>query len=323
MKKLMILILLCMLQTSIITADIFTAGGSGGNEIIIGGNQMQGFFTGIPEEEAPPSEEETPSNGRGGPGKVIISNFKLDKTFFSVEMKKGEHYQEQIIITNTGTKNLTINISSTLEKYIFPAEESFILKVGEIKNIKFDIYVSEKEKADVYIGKINFNSKNIKKSVNVVLDIKEKAPLFDIKTIVSKKYILPGGKVTAKIIILNLGDLKNIDVELEYHITDFDNKIYSSKKESLAINDSFKGEVFLETPKDIKVGKYLFYSKVNYGEISAASYDTFSIIKETFFFIIVIILSIFILITLLIIILRIKKEKKKRLKQMMEYENIK
>jgi len=284
-------------------------GGSGGDEIVIGGSQIQTFFTGIPEEEVPPYEE-TP----GGGGVKTISNFKLDKTFFSVEMKKGKHHQEQITATNIGDRDLIINISSTLEKFIFPEEESFILKVGESKNIKFDIYVSEKEKTNVYMGKINFNSRNINKFVNVVLDIKEKVPLFDIKTTILKKYIFPGRRITANIIILNLGDLKNIDVELEYYIIDFENNTYNPKKESFAINDSFTGKVFLEIPKDIELGQYVFYSKVNYGNISASSYDTFSVIREiSFYMMMTIILSLAILIIVLVlIIIHLKRKKQKR-----------
>jgi len=283
-----------------VVADIFRVGNPGGDEIVIGSPTE--VFTGIPEEVS----EEAPSNG-GGRAKVY--NFELDKTFFAIEMIKGKHYQEEIIITNDGTEDLIINISLTnLEEFIFPEEESFILKTGESKNIKFDIYVSERKKADVYIGKINFNSRNIDRFVNVILDIRERAPLFDIKTTILKKYIVPGGKVTANLVILNLGDLKNIDVELEYQIRDFDNKTYASKKESFAINNSFTGEVFLETPKDSKIGDYIFYSKVSYENISAGSYDTFIIEKVSFLMWLITVLIIIVVIILVSMIIKKKKE---------------
>ena len=254
-----------------------------------------------------PSAVSPEGTGEGAGVSEIKKSFQLDKTFFSVEMKRGEHRQEQITLTNDGTEDLTINISITsLEKFIFPEQESFILKTGESKSITFDIYVSEKERADVYIGKINFNAKDLNRFVNVILDVKEKSPLFDIKTTVFKKYIPPGGKVIAEVFILNLGDLKNIDVELESKILDFDNKTYSSKKESFAINDSFKGKVFLETPKDIKIGDYVFYSKVSYKNISASSYDTFIIEKVSFLMWAIIVLILIVMI-FLIAFLIIKK----------------
>jgi len=308
MKKLVILIflctvLLCILQNSIITADIFNVGNPGGDQIVIGGSQKD-IFTGIPEAPVTP-----PVGGGNGGGRIY--NFELSKTFLALEIKKGIHYQEEIIIINNGTEDLTINISITnLGEFIFLEQGIFVLKAGERKNIRLDIYVSESLKNDVYIGKINFNSLNINKFVNVVLDVKEKTPLFDIKTTILKKYIVPGGKVRANLVILNLGDLKNIDVELEYQVRDFDNKTYTSKKESFAINDSFTGEVFLETPKYIKLGDYIFYSKVNYGDISASSYDVFVIEKVSFIMWLITVLIIIDVIILIAIIIKRKSEKK-------------
>lgn len=291
MKKILILIILCILQIFILVTisdfdkftiialaitsfDIFTAGESGGGEISVGGEDS--FLTGIP-----PEEEEV--SGGGGGGRNKIYNFELNKGFFSVKMKKGENYQQEILVTNTGTEDLVINISILISKdFVFVESKSFLLKKGETKTIKFDMYVSEKENSEVYIGKIIFNYADIDRIVNFVLDVQDKVPLFDIKTTILKKYVFPGGKVKANIFILNLGDLKNIDVELEYHVRDFDNNTYSSKKESFKINDSFEGEIFLETPKDIKIGDYIFYSKVSYKDITANSYDTFSIEKLSY-----------------------------------------
>ena len=260
-----------------------------------------------------PSGSTPSSGGGGGGGGAVVSkvySFGLNKEFFTIEMVKGKTYQEQIILTNDGTEDLTINISITnLEKFVFPGEENFVLKRGEIKSINFNIYVSEIEGADVYVGKINFSSQNIDKSVNVVLDVKDKFPLFDIKTTILKKYVAPRGKVIANIFILNLGDLRNIDVDLEYQVRDFDNITYTSKKEAFALNESFTGDVFLEIPKDTKIGNYIFYSTVNYGNISASSYDTFIVEKISIVIWMIIVLIIFVVIILLFVIIKRKKDK--------------
>jgi hypothetical protein len=58
-------------------------------------------------------------------------------------------------------------------------------------------------------------------------------------------------------------------------ISDFNNNTYASKKETFAIKDSSRKKIFIETPKNLEEGDYIFFSKVNYGDISASSYDTF------------------------------------------------
>ena len=271
-KSVIILIFLCMLQFSLVRADLLGVGYTGGgDEFSIGGAP----FTGDPTVITP-----TPPSG-GGTTIGDVYSFTLSQTFFLIRSKRGEFTEQQITIVNDGTKDLVINVSLTdIEKFIFPEIESFNLKSGETKIIKFPAYVSETEKTGVYTGKINFNSQHISKFASIVLDVKDKAPLFDIKTTILKKIISPGKKVFADINILNLGDLKNIDVELLYYLVDSQNKTYSSKKESFAINDSFSGEIFLEVPKDIELGDYLFYSTVSYGNIKASSYDTFTIISK-------------------------------------------
>jgi len=271
-KSVIILIFLCMLQVSFITADLFTVGYTGGGEeLSIGGTPPTGDPTITP--PTPPSD--------GGTSVADSYSFELSQTFFLIRLKRGELVEQQITIVNDGTKDLAINISITdIEQFVFPEIENFVLKSGETKNIKFNVYVSEGKRSEVYTGKINFNSQRISKFASIVLDVKDKAPLFDIKTTVLKKTIFPGRKIFANINILNLGDLKNIDVELLYYLIDFQNNTYVQKKESFAINDSFSGEVFLEIPRNIELGEYLFYSKVSYGNIMASSYDTFTIISK-------------------------------------------
>ena len=160
-------------------------------------------------------------------------------------------------------------------------------------------------------GKINFNSATISKFVNVVLDVKDRAPLFDIKTTVLEKYVIIGKEVLARISILNLGNLRNIDVELESNIQDFDGNIYTSKKESFAINESHTKEVFLKIPIDLKIGGYVFYSKVSYGDISASSYDTFDVSKTKKIIlsqIILIFLILSIAVVIVMIVIKIKQK---------------
>ena len=259
--------------------------------------------------------------GGGGGGGAVVSpvkvyDFKLNPSSLRIQMQKGEYYQKQIIVTNNGAGDLLINISLTnLGKFIILEKELFTLEKGETETIKFNVYASEKEEADVYLGKINFNSQHVSKSVNVVLDIKDRIPLFDMKTTILRRYLLPGDIVEAEVEIINLGDLNNISVELEYSIKNFDNETHVLKKKSFVIDKSFSEKLFLETSKDIKMGEYIFYSKVTYGDKSASSYDSFFIEKLSFLIWIIIVTVIVVLIIILVVVVFKQKRKKDNVKK--------
>lgn len=245
---------------------------------------------------------------------IKIASFKLNTTFLPIEVKKGEQKTEVITLTNDGTKNLTISISITgIKRFVFPRQDSIFLEPGETKFVKFDLYAFTNVNPDIYLGQISFNAENITKSVNVVLNIKNKLPLFDIKTTVLSKKVYPGTKVSAKVIVKNLGDNVKVDIQLESVVEDFQNRTYISKIETFAITNSSTKEVFLELPSNISLGNYIFYSKVSYGNITASSYDTFSVVKKENWIILKImggIISLLILIWLVIkiISIRIKKD---------------
>ena len=172
MKKVMIFIFLIfsILQISIITADTIMVGQSGGGEISIGATPTSASLIRTPTVAV---SSTSTIGGAGGTSVAEVKTFTLDKTFLPVEVRRGEHYQEQITIINDKTTDLTVNISITdIEKFLFPEEESFVLKPKESKTINFNIYFSENEDIDIYLGKILFSTASTSKFVNVVLDVK-------------------------------------------------------------------------------------------------------------------------------------------------------
>ena len=315
MKRGWIFLILIVIQLSVINADSFTitwGSSSQGGEFAIGGTGIGTSFIGsIP--SAPPGTP-PPIGGTPPSGGGTIQGFSPDKNLLVVTVRKGIQTQQSVTITNNETSDLQINISITdLGNFIFPNENNFILKPGESKSIIFSIYVSESETRKTLTGKINFMSKSLTKSVDVILDIKEKTPLFDIKTDLLRKVLIQGQKAFADVKIVNLGDLKNIDVELESFILDKNNQVYDSKKETFTIGDSVQKQVFLKVPKDISLGNYIFSSKVSYKDVSAQSYDSFKIIKSVIdfdvitFWIIVTIIITSIMLVLIVLVNKIKK----------------
>jgi len=225
--------------------------------------------------------------GGGGGGGGVISpnttldgnkyyNFTVSPSFFELSMNKGTYYQQLVNVTNTGENDLTITLNvEELQNFIFPQDRSFSISPGESKILRFDIYVSNSREADVYVGKIHFLTSQVRKETNVILQVNEREALFDIRTEILKKYVIPGGRVRANVTLINKGDLRNFDVHLEYKVIDFSKNEYTIKKEDFAIGHTYSDVFFLDLPKDIALGNYLFYARVSYKDVNASSYDTF------------------------------------------------
>jgi len=256
-----------------------------------------------------------PGGGGGGGGGGQISNqtggiysFYVQPTFFVAQLKKGSYYQRQIKIVNNGTKDLTIGIAVVnLSEFIFPEVQSVSLKKGESTNLTLHIYISDTRPSDVYVGKVLFRTSQLSKDTRVILDVKDKNALFDIRTKILKRYVRPGGIAMANVSIINMGDLRNFDVSLEYKAIDFDNNEYVLKKEDFAINETFNGIFELELPEDIPLGDYVFYTKIYAGNVTASSYDTFTVEKVSFLAWLLLILVI--LIIMIVVFIRIARDK--------------
>lgn len=308
MKTSVIIFILILSSCFFISADIFGINwGNSEGEINIG--------TIIPGLEPPPSEgggeEEGGGGGGGGTIPSVNEGFTVSPTLIAVKATRGQPSQVKLKIENIGRTNLTINLSvESVEKYVFPAENNFLLESGKSKEIILNIYAPESEIINFLQGKINIQSKHIIQYADIVLDIRDKSALFDLRTTILKKILFQGQKAFADVQVLNLGDLKNIDVELEMSLIDKNKTVYDIKKEMFAINDSYSSKFFLTIPKDIELGNYIFHSKVSYQNVTAESYDAFEVIKLfidfaliAFYLIVIIIL---VLITLISIVIRSK-----------------
>ena len=245
-------------------ADCYTNPSSGG-----GGSSGSGGAGGTPTQTAP-------SSG-GGATATNGADFYVYPILSGITMRKGTYFQKFIAVTNNGTVPLSIHVGvSNLSKYIFPEVNSIYLKPGESQNVRFDIYVSNKVPSDIYLGKLLFSGGGVSRDSKIILQVTA-ATIFDMRTTVLKKYITPGGRVRANITVLNMGDLRNFDVNLYYKILDFNRKNYTFKKEQFAINTTHTETYFLDLPQNIGVGNYIFYSMVDYKGINATSYDTFTV----------------------------------------------
>lgn len=262
--------------------------------------------------EETPAEQVAPTVGAGGGGgSAEISNFSVDKDLVKVLIKQGETRREKIKITNRGNRQASFKVElKGIEKFVALSEDEFSLKPGETRIINLDFFAKDEEIADSYVGRILISSGGLVKSVNVILEIKEKKPLFDVSVDVLDKLISPGKKVQANISIVNLGDLRNIDILLYYALKDYDGNILNFREESLAINKTLS--VIREIDTGEYTGNYVFYAKVYFGNISAASSDNFEIPEKKVINIGGIFAIVCIILAILYVLLRKKYSKKKR-----------
>ena len=246
------------------------------------------------------------SGGGSSGGSGTTADFTIDKDLIKVKIKQGESKRESVRITNTGKTILNINIESKLKEFIQIIEESFTLNLKESKIIDVYIFTREDEIPDIHEGKIIFRGDGITKTIKLIIEVLAKEPLFDIQTDVVNKKVAFNDSVKADIKIFNKGDLKNIDVTLFYAIKNFDGETLTFKEESLAINEQLKIERSLKITEDFLPDDYLFYTKVSYGNITAASSEVFEVIKPN---ILPTLLITFLFVMLIIFLLEANKRK--------------
>ncbi|MEM0465415.1 MAG: hypothetical protein QXW97_01790 [Candidatus Pacearchaeota archaeon] len=244
------------------------------------------------------------------------SFFNINPNFIKITLVQGEAKKETLKITNTGKNNIDIILNSEIfGKFVNVSEISFNIKAGKTKEIELYFYAEENVKPDIYIEKITIESADKSKNFVVILEIKEKKPLFDIKVWLNKKSVYPKEKITATNEIKNLGELKNIDVELYYGIKNFNNDILYYRQESLAIQDKLNVIREIEIPEYLRPGNYIFYSKVTYGKISAYASEQLNIkeIEEPLIkintFTSGIIISIILIIIIIITLVKLKRRR--------------
>lgn len=277
MKRGVIIFLIILLTECLfVRADIFgTLWGKNEGEVTIGG-----IIPGLGPEPGGGEEEEEEE----GEEEIIIptveEGFTITPTLLVLQVVEGKASQGKIKITNIGKTNLTINLSiETIGKYVFPEEKTFILESGKTKEIILNVYVSEQEKINYSAGKVNVQAGSTIKSADIVLDIRKKTALFDIRTTLLKKILFQGQRAFANVSVLNFGELKNMDVELELSLVDENKNVYDIKKETFKIDDFYQGKFFVTIPQNLKEGKYFFRSKVSYKNVSAESYDSLEVVK--------------------------------------------
>jgi hypothetical protein len=209
------------------------------------------------------------------------SFFSFEPGLIKVNLIQGESKRESFKIKNDGINKIVLKLSSILEgELISISEPNITLKKGETKEIFVDFFTKESKTPDIYIGKILVESAGKYKNFVFIIEVLAKNPLFDIIMRLNKKTVYPGESMKVMMDIENMGELRNIDIELYYGIKDFDKNVLYFRQESLAIDKKLSVTREIEVPEYIPEGDYVFYTKVNYGNISAVSSELLRIVPR-------------------------------------------
>jgi hypothetical protein len=265
-------------------------------------------------EETPDNETSEPPAGGGGGGSggapsIYAGNFSLIPRFFQISLKQGESKEETLVLTNNGNKELTINLRvQSLVGNLVLSRDSVKLSPGESTEV-FAIFSSEEdEEAQVITGTIVAESGSLIRRVNVLLEIVEREPLFDIETELKDSTLDRTQLLEVLIDIFNVGDDSSANVALEYFIKDFYDNEIKIGQEIVTVYGFANLERSFVLPEGLGLGEYVFYAKLTYKDSAAISSNPFSLGEFAFspksFFGITIIIIIIIFAVLIFAILR-------------------
>ncbi len=202
----------------------------------------------------------------------LLGAERLKEVLFSpqnmkVSLKQGQTSTRDLVIENTGNRNIALNLEvSGLKDQLKLSETEITLEPGMSKTVKVDFIVREDAAPELYIGKIVAKAPGFEDEVLVAIDASSKGALFDINTeILDGRIISPGGKILASVQILNLGDIGEVDVVVYYSIEDTSTgQIYDIEHETVAVSTQTSLLKTINVPKELTRGVYLLNVKAVY-----------------------------------------------------------
>ena len=231
-------------------------------------------FSGIERSELPqPPPPSGPGMGGYTPTPVVM-NYTVDRDFIKVSVKQGETATETFEVRNTGNTDIGIVIENIDLKNLVSVEQKFFfLEPNEIKTVKIAFTARENETPDIYSGNLLIRGDGIEKRIFMVMEVKEKRPLFDVQLVLDKipYEVFPGDYAEGDIVIYNFGEVSPVDVTLHYALRDISrNELFFGEETFMVVEQKLVRKK-IKIPSDIKPGYYLSYAKVTYDGQAATS----------------------------------------------------
>jgi len=249
-------------------------------------------FTVYSAEETPSAPPVTPpaggpggGGGGGGGGGFGASKeeFTVSPEIIEVSLLRGQEQTITLQIKNIANKNLSITADmEDIEEFGFLSERSFALGVNKTKFLQLNIYASEYNKPIVYTGKIIFRGGSSEKVVNVIISVREKGALFDIRVEILPDYreVAPGKSVGSVLRLVNVGAPEtSTDIRVKLIMADLNKKIIrESAEETIGVKGETSVIRWITTPAGTQAGEYLLIASATYTNLTVESYDTFKVI---------------------------------------------
>lgn len=272
----------------------------------------------------PPSQG-APSGDAGGRGRTRLNKaFIINESVLKIELTPGDIGTKKISIKSVGNSPANIHVDKgVLAPYVITDKEIITLGIGLEEELQFVFVIPRDLPPGIYHGIIRFREENV--NINdaipliVIIDVKEKTALFDLDLESDKSEFFIGDAIEAIAHLLNLGDLRPVDVNLYYALRGIEGEDIISEVKTYAVDNKLDVPVSLKIPSYVKPGKYLLYGELRYQNTTAYSSILISAIEKPIIIksynIINWILILIAILILLIVIYLVRRKLQERKKQ--------
>ncbi|MBI2541340.1 hypothetical protein HYV80_01345 [Candidatus Woesearchaeota archaeon] len=222
--------------------------------------------------------------GGGGGGAVLpeeeVKDFSVAPSSIKEHLILGETKQNQITIQNTGNTALEFDLNVlTVSSFVSLQESSFSLMPGEERNVLIEITGA---KLGSYIGEIEVAAGDIKKSVDIIIEVVSEQVLFDVKIDIPSAYheVEPGAILKAQVTLFNVGPGKRVDVTPTYIIKDKLGNVIYEYTETFAVEQQKSYAYSFRIPKTAQPGDYLAIVELRYEKSFAVSSQLFKVVSK-------------------------------------------
>lgn len=256
--------------------------------------------------------------GNGGDGSnggtlTNVVNFSLSKNLINVGILQGENERSTVFANNTGNIDLDFILEIIgLNNFVRLNTLAFSLQPGNFQLIDFNFDAPIESIPGIYTGGLAFKAGEIIKIINLIMEITDRGPLFDLKSELEKNILFKGDQINVSIQMTDISNLGNVEVLLEYFVKDFEDNEFKLEQENLKVNKFLEINREFNLPSNIQPGDYVFYSKLNYNDKIATTSNSFRLSSASFWYKMVIYFMWFILILFFIIFFLYLKERRER-----------
>jgi hypothetical protein len=228
-----------------------------------------------------------PSSDPGGVA-AKRAEFSILPSLITASLVQTQQKSVLISIENKGKSDLDLMLSvEGLDGVAAVRDETLFVKSGKAVGTYLDLFALSQTAPGVYIGRLVVEGGRIRKTVNVVVEVRAREALFDVRVVIppESKEMFAGEQMNVTATLQNIG-LRGtaVDVALRFSIMDFDREVlFESVEEMLAVEDVTVIVRELTVPSSLLAGTYVVVADAMYAGTTAQSFDTFEVVGADVF----------------------------------------